>query len=411
MDEPTTEYRRLPADDGTFSRYVRYAFRPSAGPWTDEDREELEERLARRTVEREVRGLFVPESEPKEEPVTVAAWHDFDLRVRGRAHRIGGVSAVATPPEHRRRGYVRTMLGEMLDELHEEGIAFSALWPFKRSFYRALGWETCSRYAELSGPPEQFRSAAAAPAGSFHRVTGEDWETLAPVLAAHDEGREFHMERTGAWWEHRVFSSWDGPDPYGTRWDDGSGTARGYLVYRVEDGDDRTLEVRDAAWTDPEAYGQLLRFLGDHDSQVARVKLYTSAAPTPPLLDLVEDPSELTVETKAGPMFRLVDVVAGLEALSYPRVEETIRFEVADPLRERNVGRFELRVSDGEATCTRVEGGVEWSIGVEHLSALVSGYRDAVALSDAGALDVGEGTTERLTALFPPVPTFLREFF
>ena len=72
---------------------MRYAFSPEDGPYDPEADDDDREHLA------EYRGLF-----DGDEPVAVCGHHDFALRVRGRDRDVAGLSAVASPPEHRRRG-------------------------------------------------------------------------------------------------------------------------------------------------------------------------------------------------------------------------------------------------------------------------------------------------------------------
>jgi predicted acetyltransferase len=415
MDTPRTEYRHLPADNERFHQYVRYAFRPTAGPWDEDAREDLRERVEDdELVARENRGLF-PAGEADADPVAVAGWHEFETRVRGAFHPLGAVTAVATPPEHRRRGHVRDLLTEMLVEFREADLPLSVLWPFKRSFYRALGWETCSLYDEVETPPEQLRGAGAAPAGEFVPSGPDDWETLAPVLAAHEADRALHVDRTAEWWEKRVFQWWGGEDSFGYRWDDDGGEARAYLVYRFADGDGddgRTLRVLESAWTDHEAYRHLLRFLGDHDSQVETVEWYCPPDPDARLLDLVEDPSAVTVRTKAGPMVRVVDVVDALSTLDYP-TDGTVTVGVTDPVLPANDGTFRLTVEGGEPRCEPTEADPVVTLPMRALSQLVVGFRDATFLAETGAIAAAptDPAVASLDALFPAEPTLLREGF
>lgn len=416
MDRERTEYRRLPADDETFHEYVRYAFRPTAGPWDDEAREDLRERVEDdELVARENRGLFHADAAGDSDPLAVAGWHTFETRVRGSFHPLGAVTAVATPPENRRRGYVRDLLTEMLEEFREAGMPFSVLWPFKRSFYRDLGWETCSLYDEVEAPPAQFRGAGADPSGEFVPVGPEDWETLAPILAAHEAERGLHVDRTAEWWEKRVFQWWGGEDSFGYRWDDERGESRAYLVYRFADGDGddgRTLRVLESAWTDPVAHRHLLRFLGDHDSQAETVEWYRPPDPDARLLDLVDDPSEVTVRTKAGPMVRVVDVPHALSVLDYP-ADGTVTFRVTDSLLPANDGTFRLAVEGGEATCEPADADPEVTLSMRALSQLAVGFRDATTLAETGRLPAAADSSvvASLDALFPAEPTLLREGF
>ena len=416
MDEHR-EYRGV--DEGTFDRYVRYAFRPTAGPAGEgstgvdaadaADEEATDDEDDGPEVERVRRGLYRSD---RDDPVAVAGYHDFRTRFRGSYHRLGGVTLVATPPEHRRQGHVRELLARMLDELRTEGLRMAALWPFKRSFYRRLGWETGSRYLRIEAPPAQFRSAGAPRAGEFRATAADDWERLVPVHEAHDAGRALHVDRTEAWWRRRVFEGW-GDDPYVYRWE-ADGETRAYLAYVVEEGDDgRELGVREAAWADPVARRQLWRFLGDHDSQVGTVKLAAPFDPELPLLETVEDPSAVTVEVEAGHMVRLADVAGGLSALAYPEgVADDLAVGVSDPLVDANDRTFVLWVDGGRAECTPEAGREpDVALGVGRLSQLAAGYRDASAMAAAGQLDATADAVERLDALFPAGPTWLREGF
>ena len=412
MDE-TLEYREV--DDETFDRYVRYAFRPTEGP-SDPDEEDPDDAgTDDHEVERARRGLYRPDvADPDPNPVAVAGYHDFRARLRGAYHRLGGVTAVATPPEHRRRGHVRELLGRMLGELYDEEVRFSALWPFKRSFYRRLGWETGSRYLRVEAPPEQLRAAGAERAGEFRPTAAEEWERLVPVHEAHDAGRGLHVDRTEAWWRARIFEGWRG-DPYVYRWEDDRGEPRAYLAYVIEDGDGdggRELRVAEASWADPVARRQLLRFLGDHDSQVETVRFTAPFDPEVGILDAVEDPSSVTVEVEAGHMVRLVDVAGCLSALAYPRgVSDELAVGVRDPLVDANDRPFRLSVADGRGECSPAERDADVSLGVGRLSQLAVGYCDASAMARAGRLDAPAGVVERLDAVFPERPVWLREGF
>jgi len=216
-------------------------------------------------------------------------------------------------------------MGRMLLEFQDEGIDHSALWPFERSFYRRLGWETGSRYLRVEAPPEELRTAGADRTGIFESTEADEWERLVPVHGARDAGRGLHVDRTEARWRRRIFEGW-GDDPYVYRWDDGAGETRAYVTYVIEDGDgDDGLELRvyEASWTDHHARRQLLRFLGDHDSQVGTVKFTAALDPDFPILEAVEDPSSVTVEVEVGHMVRLTDVAAGLSSSPTPRGRAT----------------------------------------------------------------------------------------
>ncbi|MBP1922976.1 putative acetyltransferase [Halorubrum alkaliphilum] len=104
---------------------MRYAFAPEQGPYDPEADDDDREHLA------DYRGLF-----DDDEPVAVCGHHDFTLRIRGSDRDVAGLSAVASPPEHRRQGNIERILRESLAEYHDDDVHVSVLWPFEYGFYR-----------------------------------------------------------------------------------------------------------------------------------------------------------------------------------------------------------------------------------------------------------------------------------
>ncbi|MFC4357248.1 enhanced intracellular survival protein Eis [Halobium salinum] len=410
------EYRPIPDDHrDAFGRLLRYAFRPQAGPPDEEDEEDRPEHpdIYHPRALYDVDSGAPDDDLDADDMVVVCAYYDFSLRVRGEFHRVGGVSAVASPPEIRRQGHVGRLLRELHEELREEGVALAALWPFKYSFYRRYGYATATEYAHAEIAPDELSAVVADPAGRFRRVDPDDWADLAAVYEAWGPD-SLAMDRTEGYWRHRVLTGWQ-EDPYVYLWEDDDGEPRAYAVYRVQDGDDdgRTLQVWEFAHADDEGRRQLYRFLRDHDSQVETV---TFAGPTETyLLETLEDPRAAELEFRPGPMVRVVDLEAAVADLSFPAdAEGSVVLAVDDDHLPWNDGRFELSVAGGGGTCepTDAEADVELDVGA--LSQLVAGFLSVDRLETYGDLTVvSETGAETLAAMFPPEEPapFLREGF
>ncbi|WP_435092822.1 GNAT family N-acetyltransferase [Halorubrum sp. N11] len=415
------EYRSFPderADE--FDAFMRYAFAPAAGPYDPEEADDHD------TIA-ETRGLF----DAADDPIAVCGHHYFPLRIRGADREVAGLSAVASPPEHRRQGNVGRMLRESLAEYRGRGVFLSTLWPFEYPFYANYGWATASRYRRLTAPPDQLGfvddliATAGGDAGSFRRLDEDDYTAVKPVLAAMAERYDLTMDWTEAWWRERALQGWK-TDPFVYGWER-DGEIRGLCAYSfdddAEDADGTVMRVTDVAVADDEAWFQLLRFFRNHDSQVAEVRI--SAPPDAPLLDLVEDPRAVDCEVRTGPMVRLVDVVAGLEALTPdPRIETAFSLSVADPLVDWNDETFRVAVADGAVAVEPTgNGGIDESEGTEPdatadaaidigtLSQLYVGYRSVDEVVRGGRLTVDSALVADLRALFPPRTTHLREGF
>ncbi|MFC4450106.1 GNAT family N-acetyltransferase [Halorussus aquaticus] len=398
------EYRPLP-DDRTeqFQEYIEYAFSPEDGPQDEYDWDPDEQ-------PGDERALFDGDS-----MLCVCRHYWFRTRLRGQQLEMPGLSAVASPPHHRRKGHVTRLLAESLREYRDRGDVLTALWAFEHPFYERQGWGLANKWTRYECDPEALgwtRDDSLA-GGEFRPIDADEYERLDSVLAAADEGYELGIERTEDWWRERIFSGWQ-TDPYAYGWESEDGELRGYLVYRVEDeSEGKRLHVSDFAAADREARVNLLRFLADHDSQVERMSINRPLETT--LLDSATDPADIDCEVKPGPMVRLVDVPAAFEALEYPDAPDaSFTVAVSDPLADWNDGAFRVRVEGGRATCERTARDAEADVvtSVSALSQVYVGYHsvaDAESLTD---LDVRTpAARETLSAMFPETEVFPRDHF
>ncbi|RDZ52494.1 GNAT family N-acetyltransferase [Haloferax sp. Atlit-6N] len=404
--------RSLPEEHReTYREFLNYAFRPENGPdWSDERLPDPESYRPR--------GFY---DAPPDAPVedldaadlrTVCAFYDFTARVRGEWHPLPGISAVASPPEARRRGHVGAMLDDLLAEFRDTGRYLSALWPFEYDFYRRFGWATANNYAKTTVPPDELGAVAADPAGEFVRLDADDWARVKDVYAT-AATEDLAVDRSEGWIRHRLFRGWDG-DPFVYGWER-DGDLRGYVVYDVSgDWESRTLSVNELVAVDAEARAQLFRFLRDHDSQVDEVVLSSERESTR-LIDGLTDPRAATVEIKPGPMVRIVDVSAALEAVSFP-VDAAcdLVLAVADDRCDWNDGSFRVVVGDGEA---RVEpdgddADPDATVEIGALSQLLVGARSVESLARTDRLSVArEEAADALASVFSARDPYLREGF
>ena len=283
------DLRLLPdAHREAFREMVLYAFQPARGPdWDEFDPDDEVDPMTRY-------GLYdvAPETPDDDlatdDLVAVCGSYDFTTRVRDDWHVAGGVSAVASPPEHRRTGNVATMLDELLATYRAAGTAFSVLWPFEYEFYRRFGWAKANDGLRVTVPPEELAALCPEPAGEFRRLAADDWEAVATVHEAWAT-ETLGVRRSEGFWRDRMFTGWR-EDPFVYGWER-DGDLRGYVFYRVEDGDDfgdRTMVVSELAGVDREAMDHMLRFCRNHDSQVSAVRLRLPA--DDPVLDRLTDP-------------------------------------------------------------------------------------------------------------------------
>ncbi|MFI6601947.1 GNAT family N-acetyltransferase [Nonomuraea sp. NPDC050536] len=113
--------------------------------------------------------------------------------------RVGGVGAVATRADARRRGHARRLLELALEAMAGDGCAWSLLFTGSQHVYASLGWRPfplCERTAE---PPPPVP-----PAGGVRPVPVAEWRTLAPIHAAFNAHRPLTAVRAPADWTRGV---------------------------------------------------------------------------------------------------------------------------------------------------------------------------------------------------------------
>jgi predicted acetyltransferase len=392
-----TEYRPIaPADHAEYRRFTRYAFAAERGPLGADEGRDFDSDLF------DLRGIY------DDGLRSGCKRYAFQTRVRDGTELVGGLGALATPPEHRNRGYARDLCRDVCREYSDEGVGLVVLWPFSTPFYRQMGWASAhDRYAfEL--PPTVLPEHD--PRGQFQRLGVDDWERLRGVEAAFDEGVTLSMRRSEAWWRERTLTSWTGgPDPFVYGYER-NGELAGYLVYTVEDSDthERTLSVDALAHVDSEAHRSLLEFLRRHGAQVDNIDLTRSTDSR--LLALVEDPDEVTCERVAGPMARLTSLDP-LTTLDWGVAGRPLTVAIEDPLLPENEGRVRVSTDGIEDADDEGAGEPDVRVDIGTLTQLYLGRYDPATAERVAGLTVGDSLRAPLADIFPRRKVCLREFF
>jgi predicted acetyltransferase len=347
-------------------------------------------------------------------PVALAGAYRFDLTIPGGELPCAGVTWVGVMPTHRRRGILRDLMRQELEDVHSWGEPIAALWASESAIYGRFGYGHAA--SSLHVKSDKARFALREPARGSVRLVDAD-EALAlfrPVYERLRAGRAGMPSRDERWWkEHRL------ADP--ESWRRGAsrkffaaveldGAVEGYAYYRIKDdwadGMARgEVKVVEAIATSAEAERTLWSFLHGIDLTV-RVEVFVFD-PGSPLPLLVRDPRALNARVTDGLWLRLVDIEAALQARSY-KPGESIVLEVTDELCPWNAGRY--RVGDDVG---RTEDPADLALDVAELGSVYLGGYDFHALVHAGlAEERVPGAAEAATLLFrTDLPPFCPEVF
>jgi predicted acetyltransferase len=281
----------------------------------------------------------------------------FEMTVPGAIVPCAGVTVVGVLPTHRRRGILMRMMRAQIDDIHERGEPFAALWASEPVIYGRFGYGHASHTHSIKLP----RVRAALRAGTPPRVGGvrlvDTDEAAKSFPRIWDKVRAVTpgmLSRSKEWWELRRLRD----DP--NRRPPGSGPLNlalyaldgrpaGYALYRISQSEEqgewkRNLLVVEAMGVDAVATREVWRFLSEIDwtHEITAWLLPTDH----PVQHLFARFDQLDLRTGDGLWVDLIDVGASLSARGY-RSDGRVTFELSHPFCPWNDGTW--TVADGRA--------------------------------------------------------------
>ena len=331
----------------------------------------------------------------------------FKMTVPGGPVPCAGVTVVGVLPTHRRRGLLSRMMRAQIDDIHERGEPFAALWASEPTIYGRFGYGHASLTHEIRLPRVWAGLRAGTPARTGQVRLVEQDEALKAIPRIYQKvARETpgFLSRSKAWWELRRLRDDpsrrpSGAGPLNRALLEIDGRVAGYALYRIvqseEDGDwKRNLRVVEAIGVDPTATLEIWRFLLELDwtDEIQAWFLPTDH----PLQHLVARLDRLGLRVGTGLWVRPVDVGAALSARSY-RSDSRITFDLRDSFCPWNEGTWTL--ADGVAK--RSSRRPDLRLGAQALGAAYLGGFSFAELSRAGLVgEASRGGLARADALF-----------
>ena len=365
---------------------------------------------------------------------------------------VGGLTAVAVLPTHRRRGILRALMERHFQDVEARGEAVSALLAAESIIYGRFGYGPATTAVELEidprraaflRPPAEHASERsnavhgrpaepaehasersnavhgrpAEPAGSgrIRLVDGDEAAKLLPDF--HDRHRRRQpgeVSRKPSWWtlyqadpesEREGFSR-----HYDAVYETEPGRLDGWVSYRVQhrwsDGalPSYLVKVRTLYALTGEAEAALFRYCLDLD--LAGTVQFQDRPARDSLPWLLADPRRLRTMAAADYLWvRLLDLPAALTARRYAH-RDALVIEVGDPLRPRNQGRFRLEGAPDGAACQPAGSATpDLALGIAELSAAYLGGVPLTTLARAGRVaELTPGALLRADAMFTSTP-------
>ncbi len=319
--------------------------------------------------------------------------------VAGQRLPVMGLGTVAISPTERRRGLAGQMIEAAFHHAIERGDVASALFPFRTSFYRRLGYGFAGEVHQYTFPPAAL-AVTEERAGVTLASTANDRAAISRVYDRWVVGQSGQIAREGRLWD----AVWR-PDVHGVLFRGAGGEPGGYALFRYETGGSRAVEVQEIVWTEPLARAALHAWVATLGDQWERI-----VYPAHPEEGFGERLGELrngSIEAPRwhfwfpaavvlrGPMFRLLHLERAWSARAVNVGDPlTVALEVQDPQVPANQGSWRLVLADQRVQVRRGDGGsgadLRLTTTVETLSRIFIGD-----LAPSAAVMAGLATADR----------------
>jgi predicted acetyltransferase len=314
-----------------------------------------------------------------------------------------GITVVGVLPTHRRRGVLRALMREQLEDCRARGDLVAYLWASEATIYGRFGYGLASRMGAITLAKDRARFAVPFdPRGTVRLVDLEEAARMFPPL--HEQvvaQRPGMFVRSKEWWETRKLFD-DPARRQGGRKNlallELDGEPAGYAIYNVKQDwasgvSKGALNIVEVVTPTAEGARELWRWLLDFDwtSEFVADLLPVDHE----LFMLLAEPRRMQFTINDGVWVRLIDVGKALSARTYNDGE--IVLEVEDAFLPENAGRWRVTASGAE----RTEDAADLRLDVTAVgSVYLGGFTFGELVRGSRAQELREGAADRADALF-----------
>jgi len=328
-------------------------------------------------------------------PVAALQLHPLRQWIGGERLPIAGVGTVSIAPSHRQQHLAGDLMTRGLLAARERGDVASALYPFRVSFYRKLGYGIADVAHQYQVAPKNLPDSAE----RLRIELIDDDASRAEVLAYYNrwaQSQTGQLERNERVWNELVTTHDRALLAYRAE----DGTLEGYalVAYHTEPASERHLSVEELVWSSQRARRGLYGWLASLSDQWEQIVL--RALPSHNLGNWLKEPRlprgsapmwglwapAATVMT--GTMFRLLDVQQPWLRRSvahHPPLR--VAFDVIDEQLEANSGNWRFAFADGRVATDNGEPDVTLRLNISTLSRIYIGALSPTAAFDAELLE------------------------
>ena len=288
------------------------------------------------------------------------------------------VGGVASKPEYRRRGAVRSIFSSLFnEEKYNNGAEISILYPFSFAYYRQFGYESAGRAVELCVPFSEFISIP-----RYYNVflyEGQDNRQFFDLYNKSASRSRLAFERSDAkYFNFKPYESM----LYTYVLDDYSA----YITFSVNR-EKETIFVKEIEYLSKESLLKILGFLRTFDGN-QKYAHFSKISESSPLLYLVSPEKYVSMRFFSTGSARILDIESVLKKAEYPSFGGSFSVRCIDTVKKNN-GVFIVEYENGRAQVRK--GGGSADIILEPYAAskiFLGGIRDADALKYMNGIEI-----------------------
>ncbi len=315
--------------------------------------------------------------------------------IRGGPAKIACVWAVATDPEHRRKGVMRRIYELTFRSMKNRGITLSVLEPSTylgaQIAYEKLGYESVEKRVVHEFDPEGVRPVQI-PKNITHRLIDDenDWRIIARI--------EKTMSRFGSLiyqWPGFLIGAIESGKVHVIE-QDGEPVASAYIG-RVNE----TLHILNAYFSSDNLLSYLLELIRQHAAGASKVVWASNQEMH--IRPYFHNLGMLKTKIDGTMMMRVVDFEGLCRTIKVPDdVNESIILKLLDQHCPWNEGIYRIESWKGKLNVTRItDESVEITLKPNDVARIIGGYVSSSAWYEMGLLQCERRVAEKLDRLFP----------
>lgn len=285
---------------------------------------------------------------------------------------------VATPVQHRRKGYVREIFSYAWQWGIENGAAVSLLHPFSFSYYRKFGYEKVADHKIVRCPITAFDFVPRENNVVKFDGSDEQWRQLYELHNTFCQGRLLMMLRCSPdyFGGKEIYLFYEGDKP------------TGYIAFTVSQRlainhyEDRHMTVHEIVYTTPKALKALFGLIRMFEGEMDTVE-FANVAMCPEVEMQLRHYAHTDYRLLPDLMARVLNTEAMLQAHRYPEKEGAFRIRVEDGL-PTVAGSFLVEYGGGQCIVKKLpdEAAADMTVDAPAFTRLLYGY-DAVTPQQA----------------------------